>query len=369
VLRAHGLGDAEYGSLFVPQLGLAALGALGAGFPLARVGARRALAAGFAFMGLSQVALATVVVAAPPRVYPLSLLGAALLGLGAGLSAGPLNAYPQVLFPARSESAVVALHTVVGLGLSASPLLSGLALSMEIWTAYPLLLLGLGGLFTAAVLRENLPEPEPRSGGARPSRPVGSARLWMFLCVAFLYGSTEALFGNWSVPFLTEERALGPAEATLALASFWAALSVGRVAVALLVTKVRPAPVLPLLALLMGAGSWLVPAARGDSGAILVLSIGGLGCSAVFPLALGLACGRFPDHRAWVSGAMFAALCSGLAIGSLAAGLAHQSLDLASIYRLGAVAPALAAVLAGVAGRGDTGDAARPLPPGVPPGV
>ena len=64
----------------------------------------------------------------PGWSYPLALLGTSLLGLGAGVSAGPLNAYPQVLFTSRSESAVVALHTVVGVGLAVTPVLAGAAL-------------------------------------------------------------------------------------------------------------------------------------------------------------------------------------------------------------------------------------------------
>jgi fucose permease len=52
--------------------------------------------------------------------------------------------------------------------------------------------------------------------------------------------------GNWTIPFLTEERGLAPAEAALALAAFWGALSVGRLTVALVVSRVRPGPVLHL---------------------------------------------------------------------------------------------------------------------------
>jgi uncharacterized membrane protein YjjB (DUF3815 family) len=43
---------------------------------------------------------------------------------------------------------------------------------------------------------------------------------------------------------------------------------------------------------------------------------------------------------------MFAALCAGLAVGSLAAGIVHLRLDLGTIYRLAALPPAVAALLA-----------------------
>jgi MFS family permease len=135
VLRSRGLTDPQYGSIFLPQMALAAAGALGAGFVLGRVGAKRALALGFVLMALSPAALASAALLPARGAYPLALLGTSLLGLGAGVSAGPLNAYPQVLFPSRSESAIVALHVVVGIGLALTPVLAGVALDHGVWLA------------------------------------------------------------------------------------------------------------------------------------------------------------------------------------------------------------------------------------------
>ena len=79
---------------------------------------------------------------------------------------------------------------------------------------------------------------------------------------------------------------------------------------------------------------------------MLVFAAGGLGCSAIFPLAVGLAGRRFPADRTWVSSALFAALVAGQAVGSLSTGLLHASLDLATVYRLAALPPAIAVLLA-----------------------
>ena len=325
---------------------LAAVGAMGAGFVLDRFGAKRGLALGFVLMALSQATLAAVVFAGVGWSYPLALLGTSLLGLGAGVSAGPLNAYPQVLFASRSESAVVALHTVVGVGLAITPFLAGAALDRGLWLAVPVLLAAVNLVLLFVVERLELPEPEPRHPGASSARPLGVPALWLFAGIAALYGVAESVYGNWAVVFLTEERGLGVAAAGLALAAFWGALTVGRFVVAAVVLKTRPAPVLPVLAALMAAACLLVPVARSPRGAVLAFALGGLGCSAVFPLTLGLAGRHFPEHRAWVSSALFAALVSGLGAGSLATGLLHARLDLGTIYRLAALAPALAAFLA-----------------------
>jgi fucose permease len=346
VLRARGLGDAQYGSIFLPQMALAAAGGLLSGLVLDRVGARRGLELGFVLMALSQAALASIAFAPAGWVYPVALAGTSLLGLGAGVSAGPLNAYPQALFPSRSESAVVALHTVVGVGLAVTPVLAGAALAVGAWLAVPVLIAVANVALLVAVSRMRLPEVEPRRLDAAPPRPIGVPALWLFLGITFLYGVTESVFGNWAVVFLTEERGLGVAAAGAALAAFWAALTAGRLVVAAALLRVRPAAVLPVLAALMAAGCLLVPLAASPAGAALVFAAGGLGCSAVFPLALGLAGRRFPGDRAWASSLLFTALVAGLGTGSFVAGVLRAGLDLASIYRLAAVPPALAALLA-----------------------
>lgn len=344
VLRESGLGDVRYGSLFVPQMGLAAIGASSAGHVLRRLGARRALVLGILLMALSQAALALCPLVGPGWVYPVALLGTSLLGAGAGIAAGPLNAYPQVLFPSRSESAVVALHAVSSGGLALTPLLVGQAVDAGVWIAFPLLLLALHLAVRQGVRRASLPEPEPQRTG-EVTRPVDSRALWVFVSITFLYGLTECVFGNWAVVFLSEDRHLSAAVAGAGSAAFWAALGAGRVAVAALLLRVRPAPVLPVLAGLMSLGCLLVPLARSPQSAVLLFALGGAGCSAVLPLALGLGGRRFPEHRAWVAGALYAALMAGQGIGSFGAGLLRPALGLASIYTLAAVPPALACVL------------------------
>jgi MFS family permease len=108
VLRGQGLSDAQYGSLFVPQMALAALGAAAGSWVMRGLGAQRALSFGTLLMGLSQAALLVAGLAHGGVAFPVALLGTSLLGLGAGIAAGPVNAYPQLLFPRRAESAVLA---------------------------------------------------------------------------------------------------------------------------------------------------------------------------------------------------------------------------------------------------------------------
>lgn len=346
VLREAGLGDARYGSIFVPQMALAALGAAGSDVVLTRLGARRGLALGTLLMGLSQGALALCPFVGRTWIFPVALLGTSLLGLGAGISAGPLNAYPQVLFAKRSEAAVVALHAVTAGGLALTPLLAGAALEAGAWLAVPVAILLTHLVLWLAIERAALPDAEPLRHAGSARRPVDSRALWVFVAIAFLYGLTECAYGNWGVVFLTEDRPLGAAAAGAAAGAFWAALGAGRVLVSALLLRVRPASVLPALAAQMALACLLVPLAHTPVAGLLVFALGGAGCSAVFPLTLALAGRRFPDHRAWVSGALFSALVSGLGVGSLAIGLLRPVIGLDSVYRLAALPPAVAAALA-----------------------
>jgi len=341
VLRASGIGDVRYGSLFVPQTALAAMGAASAGPLLQRLGARRCHAIGTLLMALSQAALALCPFVPSPLVYPSALLGTSLLGAGAGLTAAPINSYPQVLFPTKSESALVALHAVTGAGLALSPLLAGAAVERGLWAAFPVGLLLVQLVVSRSIAAAPLPEPEPVRRAQEVQRPLDSRALWVFVAITYLYGLTECVFGNWTVVFLNEDRHLGPATAGAGSAAFWAALGVGRVSVAALLLRVPPLPVLPALTALMAGGALLAPFASSGPSGLLLFALAGFGCSAVLPLALGLGGRRFADHRAWVAGALYAALMAGQGTGSFAAGLLRPAIGLAAVFRLAAVPPAL----------------------------
>jgi predicted MFS family arabinose efflux permease len=240
---------------------------------------------------------------------------------------------------------VVALHAVTGAGLALTPLLVGTAVEHGFWVACPVLLLVAQLAVARAIAGAALPDPEPVRRAEDVQRPLDSRALWVFVAITYLYGLTECVFGNWSVVFLNEDRHLGPAMAGAGAAAFWAALGVGRVGVAALLLRVPPLPVLPVLTGLMALGALLVPFAHSPESGILLFALGGLGCSAVLPLTLGLGGRRFADHRAWVAGALYAALMAGQGTGSFAAGLLRAGIGLASVFRLAAIPPAAACAL------------------------
>lgn len=346
VLRAaHGISDAQYGSIFLVQTVLAIVGSLLAGGLSQKLGlvtlARLALAAGL----LAEVLLAATPMLASGPAYAAVLAAIGLAGLGFGLSSAPLNSYPGVLFPARRESALVVLHTLIGAGFAVGPLLAGAAIDHVGWQAFPILL----SLLAAALMIL----PFPGAGAAaeiavRGARgPQTSFAFWSLAATAVIYALCEGTFGSWIVIYLQEERAVAPMSAALALSTFWAALVVGRLVVSLLVVRVPSRHIWAALPVLMLTAFWLLPDAHDARSGIGLFALAGLACSAFFPLTVGFASGRFREDVAWVASMLTASLMLGSGVGSFALGALRQLTSLAALYRWSSIyALALLALVA-----------------------
>lgn len=348
VLRSrHGFTDTQYGSIFLPQVALAAAAAFGSGALLRVLDLRQVLALSFAALALSQAALAASHFLDPTTAFVAVMLGTSLLGLGAGLSASPLNTYPQLFFPATSESAVIAMHTAMGVGLSGGSLFVGAAASRGFWLAFPLTGLALCLVLLVATLRATLPRPiSARTDDTTGLPSTALSRFWLFAAIAFLYAVAEAAYSNWAVLYLREEKGLTVAAASLGLAAFWLALSVGRLVVGLLVLRLSAERVYLVLPLIMALASLLLPLADTPRRAALLFGLAGLGCSAFYPLTVALGSRRFPGHVAWVSAMSYAALVSGIGAGSFLTGMLRLRLPFVTIYRWSALCPLLALLVA-----------------------
>jgi fucose permease len=348
----HDLGftDPQYGAIFLPQLALAALGAVGAGVLARRLGLRLLLGLAMLANALSQAFLAAAGRLDPSLAFPAVLLGTACMGFGFGVSGAPLNSYPPLFFPRRRDTALVALHSLIGGGLAAGPLLAQPFLRAHAWTGFPLLLLGLCVAAAVATAWAGLPElelahPEPERGALAES-PVRTRLFWTFAAIAILYAFAEGTFSNWAVLYLHESKGLPEETAGLALSVFWAALVAGRLLVSVLLLHVGIAGIWLTLPALMAATFLLLPLADGAVLGIGLFALAGLACSAFFPLSVALSTRRFPEHVAWVSSMLIAALMVGTGFGSFVIGPLRQALPLEQLYRLSAVYPALVLVLA-----------------------
>lgn len=363
LFKAQGFSDAEYGTLFLPQVGFTVLGSVVGPMLARRVGLGTTLSVAFLASTLAAFLLYASSTVGQALALPILLGGTAAMGTGFGLSAAPLNTLPGRLFPKRTDAALVALHTVMGVGFASGPFLAGELIRHHFWRALPLgLAVGTACLIGAArvafISLESLAPPtttaaapttgEPRSepaNRARPPLPLREGAFWAFVAAAVLYAFSEGTFSNWAILFLHEERQLPEATAGSALSIFWGALVVGRLLLSVLVVRFSTRRLWLALPALMIAAFVAVSSVHSASQALLAFGFAGLACSGFFPLTVALASSRFPAHSTWIASMMIAALMFGVGVASFCIGPLRSELALAGIYRLSALYPALALII------------------------
>jgi len=351
------LSDADYGSIFLPQVAFAIVGAVAGGGLARKIGLRTLFALALAANAASQALLAASAVASPAAGVALVLAGTANLGLGFGLLGGPINAYPGLLFPRRSQTAIVAAHTMIGLGLAIGPLIAGAFVEAGRWSGFPATLGAVCAIAAIAALLVALPQPATADAAdeGKAARPIASPALWLFAATVVIYAFAEGTFSSWAVIFLRDVRGLPDMSASLALSAFWGALVAGRLLVSVLIVRVSAKIILLALPGLMFAAFWLVSFAGGAATGVGAFAVAGLGCSGFLPLTITLAADRFPDNVAWVSSMLIAALMTGVGVASWLVGDLQSVLPLDRLYRLSSLYPILAFALAWLALRSSTG--------------
>jgi predicted MFS family arabinose efflux permease len=217
------------------------------------------------------------------------------------------------------------------------------------WWGLPLLSIVLLALLLLASLRL------PLHSGARAapaSRPDGSGgipiRFWLYAGFAVLYGICETMNGNWSQLYMTSELGASTAIASLALTTFWAMVTVGRVLFASIqrwFPTHRTYHVLPILL----AGVFVAIAALSNASAaagVVAFGLAGLACSALLPLTISFAQSDLVAISAATSGLVIAAYQLGYGVAAFGAGpLQDAGVTLPTIFAIAAIAAGAMAVL------------------------
>jgi fucose permease len=177
---------------------------------------------------------------APPWTL---FVGLALLGgLGAGAVDAVLNAFAARHFAVRH---LHWLHASWGIGATLGPALTaGLLAAGMSWravlAAIGAVLGALALLFVATRRRwadsASAPRTQSASAIAVLRRPVAVLQVVVFL----LYTGTEASAGQWAATVLTGARGATPQAAAATATLFWASLTVGRIALGLVVDRIGP---------------------------------------------------------------------------------------------------------------------------------
>ncbi|MEZ4597113.1 MAG: MFS transporter [Chloroflexota bacterium] len=365
----YGLSGSAYGALFLPQAVAAILASLLGARATGRVGAHRVLQLGLCADVVSMaLLLASAVVMGQPLGTVLLLVATASLGIGFGLTVPSLNGYAAALFPERVGRATLYLNALLGLGTVLAPLLSALFLGVGAWWALPSLAGAALAMLLAATLRLPLtggagaPAEEVGHGRTRAVRSsIGSPpdRFWLFAAAALLYGVVETINGNWSTVYMSGVLGASASMATLALAAFWGAVTLGRILFAAIerwlpeATTYQALPFVAAVALLATA---LLPSGQPQLG-VLAFGLAGLGCSALLPLTIGMGELELTTMGAAVAGSLIAAYQAGYGIAAFGVGPAESILGigLPAVFALCAAIAALLGALAIRVVRGSPG--------------
>ncbi|MDA8139093.1 MAG: MFS transporter [Desulfobacteraceae bacterium] len=352
--EVKGFSDAQYGLLFLPQIFTTLGGSLVGGALARRWGSKNLLVLSLITMVLSMALMADIVAFVPlPAAFFGILAAMALVGLGYGLGAGPLNAYPAVLFPEKAEAGITALHALIAFGLAAGPLATGPLIKSGEWQIYPLSLIFLGFslLVGLAVIQSPKGAVAANEKGAATKGPGTAPRGFrsaavLFCAIGVLYTLAEGTISNWLIIFLHEDRHVDPARASLALSIFWTSLAGSRLLISTLLLRIKAEKIwlcLPILIIVVLA---LLPGVRGPLSGALLFACAGAACSGFFPITVGLFTQRFAEQAAMAASLMIAAGMVGASFGSFIIGPLRTFLPLAHLYYLAILYPGAAFGLA-----------------------
>src|SRR5215467_1569585 len=254
-----GFDTTRYGTMFVPQVMLAIL-ASGLAPQLARRWhLRRVMLAGFAcnIVSMALLALTGLLLGAPDTAFGILLIATGALGLGFGATVMALNTYAEAFFPGRTDGAVLALNALLGLGTASAPVLVAIVSGMGVWWLLPVLVACILVLIFAVVLMKPLRIDHSTIAGRDARSPIAARtmprRFWLYAAAVFLYGILETLNGNWATLYLSGELGVSARGASMALAAFWAMVTVGRVLIGVISVRVPARSIyvaLPLLLLI-----------------------------------------------------------------------------------------------------------------------
>jgi FHS family glucose/mannose:H+ symporter-like MFS transporter len=337
--HGYALTGVEYGALFVPMVA-GAIAASGAGGVLAtRWGLKRLLLTGVLldFAAMALVAASAAFIGRHVPAYAALIAGMLALGAGFGATLTALNSLAPGFFPDRAEAALTALHTLLGTGTALAPIFDTQASGRGWWWIPALvgaLLLLLAIVGSGQPLSAALAAPAPRAAGHMDFLKNLSGRLWSFAAIVVLYGISETLCGNWAILYVHGERGFPARQAGLALAAFWAMVTVGRLAIAIASSWIAPRILYRALPILLFAAFLLIPHSGSPAAAIAAFGFAGLACSGFLPLSVSFAEEQFPGLAELLAGELIAGYMIGYGVASFGVGPLVDSgaLKLGSIY-------------------------------------
>jgi fucose permease len=337
----YDLSSTAYGALFLPQALAAIIGALSGGGLIRRVGIKRTFLAGL----LGDVVAMSLLVASQFFIgqgaipYAMLLLATTSLGIGFGLTVPAINTFAAAFAPAAADRAVLYLNALLGLGTALAPVLVAVFVGIGFWWGLPLVT----AVAIAGLALFSLPLPLEVAGGSSAAGTRGGlpSRFWVFAAFALLYGVVETTNGNWATLYMTNDLGATATLASLALTTFWAMVTVGRILFAAIERRFPETRTYRLLPFVAAAALALIAALPGGDATAGVLAFGlaGIGCSALLPLTISFGQAELVAIGASVAGLLIAFYQMGYGLAAFGIGPLQDvfGLSLSTIYLVAAV--------------------------------
>jgi len=230
--KYYSLSKSQYGSLFLPQVLLAVAGSLLGARLAERITTKRVYLVGLAasLTAMALLLVSALVKADQAIAYPLLLIATAFVGAGFGLTVPVLNIYAALFHPAGVDSAVLVLNALLGLGTVLAPVFVAIFVGLGFWWGLPVLSAVLLAVLLTVSMRLPLQARTEANADARSGRPRRQVpgRFWVYAAFVTCYGICETMNGNWSELEMTKRLGGSATQASLALATFWGMVTVGR---------------------------------------------------------------------------------------------------------------------------------------------
>lgn len=220
-----------------------------------------------------------------------------LMGLGGGVLNGGTNALVADLSGERRDSRLSILGVFFGVGALGMPMMTALLLR---WLTPATIIAGFGAAILLPViffLLIRFPAPKQLQGfpikqGAALLR---DPTLLLLSMVLFFESAAEGLMNNWTPSFLQHSGGMGIDESLYMLTLLSASLTVARLVLGGLLTRISRRAVLTSSLAIAVFGTVLLGVAPGLAGASLAIALIGIGFAAAFPVVLGSIGGLFPQ--------------------------------------------------------------------------
>ena len=244
-------------------------------------------------------------------------------GLGAGILNATTNTLIATLNGTGRGSALNLLGLFFSIGALATPLLMTVARGRVSTATVLYVLAGVCGAVMLLVLSQRFPPP------MRRSTPIGSLLrvlrhrvVWLFAALLFFESLEENCMFVWAGKVTDAVLHAPVSHAEVPLLGLTAGMGVGRLVASRLLAAANGRTIIVGAAALVAIGA-AVALVAGSSYPVIVAGFAllGLGLSAIYPTALGLAGDRFPQETGTVFGAIIGVSLVGGTVGPIAGGL------------------------------------------------